>query len=144
MGKKNRGSSSAVKVGSEKKPKNSAKLSEPVSEDVGTLVSNSLKFPPPLETSAKVFWDGLCQDSPVAVVNCKDKVVDSIPSSALPSKTFSVSGSRTLGESDTESECSPDKNTSSSYSHYAAIGKDDGSSSSLESAKKKSVMGAWS
>ncbi|KAL2520398.1 chaperonin CPN60 [Forsythia ovata] len=85
----NRGSSSAVKVGSGKEPKNSAKLSEPVSEDVGTLVSNSSKLPPPMEASAKVFWEGLCQDSPVAVVNCKDKVVDSIPSPELPSKTFS-------------------------------------------------------
>ncbi|KAL2456479.1 hypothetical protein Fot_56833 [Forsythia ovata] len=109
MGKKNRGSSSAVKVGSGKEPKNSAKLSEPVSKDVGTLVSNSSKLPPPMEASAKEFWEGLCQDSPVAVVNDKDKVVDSIPSPELPSKTFSVSGSRTLGESDTDTECSSDK-----------------------------------
>ncbi|KAL2521582.1 Uncharacterized protein Fot_25505 [Forsythia ovata] len=104
MDKKHRGPPAALKLGSAKEPTKLVRFFIPPSNDIGNLVFDSL-VPSPQPVS-NIFWEGLCQDSPVPFKDCSDKVIVASSSLANPSKTASVSGSRTLCESDTESECS--------------------------------------
>ncbi|KAL2546487.1 hypothetical protein Fot_15720 [Forsythia ovata] len=104
MGKKHHGPPAALKLGSPKEPTKLIRSSISATDDIGNLVSDSLV--PPSQSISKIFWEGLCQDSPIPVKDCPKKVIGDFSSPTNHSKIASISGSRTLGESDTESECS--------------------------------------
>ncbi|KAL2546392.1 hypothetical protein Fot_15625 [Forsythia ovata] len=102
MGKKHHGPPAALKLGSPKEPTKLIRSSISATDDIGNLVSDSLV--PPSQSISKIFWEGLCQDSPIPVKDCPKKVIGAFSSPTNHSKIASISGSRTLGESDTESE----------------------------------------
>ncbi|KAL2511224.1 Uncharacterized protein Adt_16824 [Abeliophyllum distichum] len=103
MGKKNRGHSFA-KIGTLPVPK-PVGSHLPVAESSTSLDQSVLKE----------FWDGLCKESPVPVLNTQEKQLDSSSFPALPSKSASVTESRTLGESDMDSDSSSQKPKTNSW-----------------------------
>ncbi|KAL2547495.1 hypothetical protein Fot_09025 [Forsythia ovata] len=113
MGKKHRRVSASSKQNSVKEPVKNVASSVRASVEPEKVIADSSTTP--AQSVSKVFWEGLCRGSPEPIQNRPENVLDAASFPVFPSKSALASGSRTLGDTDTDSDCSSEKPKAKSW-----------------------------